>query len=77
MLKNLSQKEKHYPKSYIIFQNGQFYKGIMDQSKVTEKDIRETLKLKGVADLNSVESIILETNGELTVIFKENVKSAA
>jgi uncharacterized membrane protein YcaP (DUF421 family) len=77
MLKNLNQKEKHYPKSYIIFQNGQFYKGIMDQSKVTEKDIRETLKLKGVGDLNSVESIILETNGELTVIFKENVKSAA
>ena len=77
MLKGLKQKEKLFAKSYLIFQNGQFYKGIMLQSKVTEKDIRETLKLKGIIDLNSIESIILETDGELTVIFKENVKSAA
>jgi uncharacterized membrane protein YcaP (DUF421 family) len=77
MLKSNKQKEKVYSKSYIIFQNGNFYKGIMDQSKVTERDIRETLKLKGIADLNTIESIILETTGELTVIFKEKVKTAA
>jgi uncharacterized membrane protein YcaP (DUF421 family) len=35
------------------------------------------LKIKGVADLNVVESIILETDGELTIIYKEKVKSAA
>jgi uncharacterized membrane protein YcaP (DUF421 family) len=77
MLKGLKQKEKVFPKSYLIFQNGQFYKGIMVQSKVTEREIRETLKIKGITDLNQIESIILETDGELTVIFKENVKSAA
>jgi uncharacterized membrane protein YcaP (DUF421 family) len=77
MLKSITPKEKVFPKSYVIFQNGQFYKGIMTQSKLTERDIRETLKIKGVSDLNQVESIILETDGELTVIFKEKVKSAA
>ena len=77
MLKSTTPKEKVYPKSYLIFQNGQFFKGIMSQSKLTERDIRETLKIKGVTDLNDVESIILETDGELTIIFKENVKTAA
>jgi len=77
MLKSSSSKEKIYPKSYLIYQNGQFLKGIMSQSRITERDIRETLKLKGVTDLNDVESIILETDGELTIIFKENVKTAA
>lgn len=77
MLKNAKQKEKIFPKSYLIFQNGQFFKGIMMQSKVTEREIRETLKIKGIHDLNEIESIILETDGELTVIFKEKVKTAA
>lgn len=77
MLKSTDAKEKVYPKSYLIFQNGQFFKGIMSQSKLTERDIRETLKIKGVTDLSDVESIILETDGELTIIFKENVKTAA
>jgi uncharacterized membrane protein YcaP (DUF421 family) len=76
MLKGIMQKEKIFPKSYLIFQNGRFFKGIMVQNRVTEKDIRETLKLKGIANLQEIESIILETNGELTVIYKENVKTA-
>lgn len=77
MLKGILQKDKVFPKSYLIFQNGKFFKGIMTQNKVTEKDIRETLKLRGIGDLGTIESIILETSGELTVIFKENVKTAA
>jgi uncharacterized membrane protein YcaP (DUF421 family) len=77
MLKGMKQKEKIFSKSYLIFQNGQFYKGIMVQSKVTEREIRDTLKIKGITDMSQIESIILETDGELTVIFKEKVKTAA
>jgi uncharacterized membrane protein YcaP (DUF421 family) len=77
MLKTITPREKLFSKPYIIFQNGQFFKGIMVQHKLSERDIRATLKIKGVSDLNVVESIILEPDGELTVIFKENVKSAA
>jgi len=77
MLKGVMQKDKIFPKSYIIFQNGKFFKGIMTQNKVTEKDIKETLRLKGIENLGEIESIILETDGELTVIFKEKVKTAA
>ena len=76
MLKGVMQKDKIFPKSYIIFQNGKFFKGIMTQNKVSEKDIKETLRLKGIENLGEIESIILETDGELTVIFKEKVKTA-
>jgi uncharacterized membrane protein YcaP (DUF421 family) len=77
MLKAVPQKVKVFPKSYLIFQNGQFFKGIMIQHKLSESDVRATLKIKGVSDLRVVESIILEQDGELTVIFKENMKNAA
>jgi uncharacterized membrane protein YcaP (DUF421 family) len=77
MLKSSVTKEKVYSKSYLIFQNGQFFKGIILQHKLSVKDIRETLKIKGVSDLNDVESIILETDGELTVVYKEEIKSHA
>jgi uncharacterized membrane protein YcaP (DUF421 family) len=77
MLKGVMQKDKIFPKSYIIFQNGKFFKGIMTENKVSEKDIKDTLRLKGIENLGEIESIILETDGELTVIFKEKVKTMA
>lgn len=77
MLKSNALKEKLFPKSYVVFQNGRFHKGIMLQHKISERDIRATLRIKGISDLNDVESIILEPDGELTVTFKEKVKTAA
>jgi uncharacterized membrane protein YcaP (DUF421 family) len=77
MLKSNTVKERLFNKSYLIFQNGKFLKGIMLQNKITERDIRTTLKIKGIADLTIIESIILEPDGELTIIFKEKVKTAA
>jgi uncharacterized membrane protein YcaP (DUF421 family) len=77
LLKNIQPKTRVFPKSYIVYQNGHFYKGIMTQNKITERDILSTLRIKGISDLNVVESIILEADGELTIIYKENVKTAA
>jgi uncharacterized membrane protein YcaP (DUF421 family) len=77
MIKAALPKAKIFAKSYLIFQNGTFFKGIMVQHKLSESDVKATLKIKGVQDLRIVESIILEQDGELTVIFKENYKSAA
>ena len=76
-LRLLKAKNNLYPKSLVIFHQGKFYKGVMTQNKLSEKDIMSTLKLKGVADLVDVDTIIVEPDGELTVIFKEKVKSAA
>jgi uncharacterized membrane protein YcaP (DUF421 family) len=76
-LKLLRAKHNLYPKSLVIFHQGKFYKGVMTQNKLSEKDILSTLKLKGVGDLIDVDTIIVEPDGELTVIYKEKIKSAA
>ena len=76
-LKLLRARNNVYPKSLVIFHQGKFYKGVMTQNKLSEKDIMSTLKLKGVSDLMEVDTIIVEPDGELTVIFKEKIKSAA
>ena len=76
-LKHLQSKHNLFPKSYVLFHNGKFYKGILMQHKLTEKDILGTLKLQGVNDLVRVDTIILEANGELTVTLKEEIKTAA
>jgi len=65
-----------YPRSFMIFHNGQFLKGAIGQHKLTEKDILKLLNLKGIFDLAEVDTIILEKNGELSVIYKNKMKSA-
>ncbi len=69
-LRLLKAKNNLYPKSLVIFHQGKFYKGVMTQNKLSEKAIISTLKLKGVDDLVDVDTIIVEPDGELTVIFK-------
>lgn len=66
-----------YPKSSLIFHNGSFMKGAILQNKLTEKEILRSLSMKGVENLSEVDTIILEPDGELSVIFKKKVKSRA
>lgn len=63
-----------YPKSFLIFHNGSFLKGVILRNKLSEKEIMKSLNLKGVHDLAEVDTIILEPNGELSVIFKKKAK---
>ncbi|HYG01022.1 MAG TPA: YetF domain-containing protein [Chryseosolibacter sp.] len=76
-LRHLQSKQNQFPKAYVLFHSGKFYKGILIQHKLTEKDILSTLKMQGVNDLVDVDTIVLEANGELTVTLKEEVKTAA
>lgn len=66
-----------YPKSFLIFHNGSFLKGAILQNKLTEKEILKALNTKGVLNLAEVDTIILEPDGELSVIFKKKEKSNA
>jgi uncharacterized membrane protein YcaP (DUF421 family) len=76
-LQYLQRKGKVFPKSYLIYHEGKFYRGPINQNKLSEEDIVSTLNLKGVNDLTQVDSIILETNGELTIIYKEKVDGSS
>ncbi len=64
---------KNLTRSFLIFHQGKFIKHIIHQNHLTEKDIIATLKLKGINNLDSIDSIILEANGELSVHFKSKV----
>lgn len=61
---------KRYPRSFMIFHNGKFLKGAILQNKLSEEDIQRLLRGKGVVDLKEVDTLILEQNGELLVIYK-------
>jgi uncharacterized membrane protein YcaP (DUF421 family) len=67
---------KSFSRSFLIFHQGKFIKHIIHQNKLSEKDIIASLKLKGITELNDIDSIILEANGELSVHFKSKVGSA-
>ncbi len=77
LLHNLKKKANVFPRSYMIFHKGKFFKGTISQNKLSESDIMQALKLKGVSDLSEVDTIILEMDGELSVIYKDKLKSAA
>lgn len=66
-----------YPKSFMVFHNGRFLKGAILQHKLSEKDILRLLTMKGVFDLAEVDTIILEKNGEISVIYKNKMKAQA
>ena len=74
--KHEKTKPNIYPKAFLIFHNGSFLKGAIVQNKLKEKDILKQLSHRGVADLSEVDTIILEPNGELSVIFKKKVKTS-
>jgi uncharacterized membrane protein YcaP (DUF421 family) len=62
--------KRNYPRSFMIFHNGKFLKGAILQHKLSEEDIQRLLRRKGVVDLKEVDTLILEQNGELLVIYK-------
>jgi uncharacterized membrane protein YcaP (DUF421 family) len=76
ILRHQKAKPMIYPKSFLIFHNGSFLKGAILQNKLSEKEILKSLNMKGVQDLTEVDTIILEPDGELSVIFKKKAKSA-
>ncbi|MBT1702305.1 YetF domain-containing protein [Chryseosolibacter indicus] len=73
MLMHINRKANVYSKSYLIFHNGKFLKGAILKNDLSEEDIIKSLRLKGVLNLREIDTIILEADGELTVIYKEKV----
>ncbi len=52
----------------IIFYEGEFVEKGMDTARVSEAEILATIRQQGIACLNDVHAVVLETNGELSVI---------
>lgn len=61
---------KHLVKSnpHLLFQNGQFFKDIMEQERVAKSEIYQAIRNAGVGSLDQVEAVVLETNGKMSII---------
>lgn len=54
----------------LLFHRGEFLKGAMKQQRVTEEEIRASLRTQGVAGIESVEAVVLESDSGFSVVMK-------
>lgn len=55
---------------FLLFYQGQFLKKKMRAHRITENELLQIVRSKGIGDLNEVDAIILESNGTFSVIKK-------
>ncbi|MBZ0304430.1 MAG: DUF421 domain-containing protein [Anaerolineae bacterium] len=59
----------------LLFYRGAFLNRVMRMERVTEDEVRAAIRAQGVASMNAVEAVVLETDGSFAVI--EMVQDAA
>ena len=52
----------------LLFRRGQFLRDAMRTQRVTEDEVLAAVREEGVADLDEVEAVVLETNGTFSVL---------
>lgn len=52
----------------LLLHRGRFLRGAMRTQRVTEEEIRAALRTQGTGDLSSVEAVVLETDGTISVV---------
>lgn len=58
-----------------LVKDGKILKDKMENSKITENDLLESLRKKGKDDLETVRHAFLERSGEISIIFKDEEQS--
>jgi uncharacterized membrane protein YcaP (DUF421 family) len=59
------------PKPVLLIEGGRFRRRNMRRELVTEEELRSELRKRGVHDLADVESVQMESDGEISVVPKE------
>ena len=62
-------------KPAILFYQGQFHDENMRRERVDREEVQAAIHAKGVADNSAVEAVILNQNGDLSVVLKAEVLS--
>lgn len=60
----------------LIFHNGEFLDDVMTAERITKRDLLSILRNDGIYGLDSVQSVVLETDGKFSVIEKSESDSA-
>lgn len=59
----------------LLFHDGEFCEDAMRRERIAKSEIRQALRSEGIPSLESVRSIVLETNGNLSVLTKSGSDS--
>jgi uncharacterized membrane protein YcaP (DUF421 family) len=54
----------------LVFYRGEFQRSVLIRERLVESEIRAAVRQQGIASLDEVEAVILETAGDLSVISK-------
>jgi uncharacterized membrane protein YcaP (DUF421 family) len=60
------------PKPVLLLEGGRFHRRNMRRELVTEEELMSELRKRGVHDLADVESVQMESDGEISVVPKES-----
>ena len=61
----------------LLLHRGQFLKQAMKAERVTEAEVRAAVRAQGVATLEEVEAVVLETDGSFNVVSKQKQEEAS
>ena len=59
----------------LLMHRGEFLRDVMKQERVTEEEIRSAIRAHGLASVEPVQSVILETDGSFSVVWQMVDKS--
>ena len=60
----------------LLFFSGTFLKKAMIKERVTEDEVRSVIRSQGFASLEEVEAVVMESNGQFSVVTKGSIKSS-
>lgn len=52
----------------VVFYHGEFKRRAMLDTRITEREILQSMRKAGIGDFSKIVAVIMETNGELSVI---------
>ncbi len=73
-LKSVRMRSVLFGRPSVLIYKGKFRQNVMEHSRVTVDDIMEVMRNNGVLDIDEVDYAILETNGQLSIIEKNQYR---
>jgi uncharacterized membrane protein YcaP (DUF421 family) len=61
----------------LVLLRGEFLLGVMRRERVTEAEVRAAVRNDGIASMDAVEAVVLETDGTLSVVQRCRLKEAS
>ncbi|HZY64719.1 MAG: DUF421 domain-containing protein [Actinomycetota bacterium] len=61
----------------LLVHKGEFLAGAMKQERVTEEEVRAALRSQGIAAVEEVEAVVLETESSFSVVMQPSGESAS